>query len=112
MCVNVCSILTLSNSLQESEEGADHGGHFVCPLCTLDFSSPEKLISHVYQVRARDLNGIIFNSLFLASLLSADTLFCPAAHGHDEQQQELRVPGVWAGPQLPGLAGTTSPHPL
>ncbi|XP_070765673.1 zinc finger protein 821 [Enoplosus armatus] len=34
---------------EESEEGADHGINFVCPLCTLDFSSPEKLISHVYQ---------------------------------------------------------------
>ncbi|KAM4631208.1 zinc finger protein 821 isoform 2-T2 [Polymixia lowei] len=33
----------------ESEEGADQGNSFVCPLCTLDFSSPEKLISHVYQ---------------------------------------------------------------
>ncbi|XP_061820045.1 zinc finger protein 821 isoform X3 [Nerophis lumbriciformis] len=31
---------------EENEEGSDH---FVCPLCTLDFSSPEKLISHVYQ---------------------------------------------------------------
>ncbi|XP_029284621.1 zinc finger protein 821 isoform X3 [Cottoperca gobio] len=34
---------------EESEEGVDHGINFVCPLCTLDFSSPEKLISHVYQ---------------------------------------------------------------
>ncbi|XP_072236657.1 zinc finger protein 821 isoform X2 [Leuresthes tenuis] len=34
---------------EESEEGADHSSSFVCPLCTLDFSSPEKLISHVYQ---------------------------------------------------------------
>ncbi|XP_047436514.1 zinc finger protein 821 isoform X3 [Mugil cephalus] len=33
---------------EESEEGADLN-NFVCPLCTLDFSSPEKLISHVYQ---------------------------------------------------------------
>ncbi|XP_037551791.1 zinc finger protein 821 isoform X2 [Nematolebias whitei] len=33
---------------EESEDGADHGS-FVCPLCTLDFSSPERLISHVYQ---------------------------------------------------------------
>uniref|UniRef100_A0A3Q3WTS9 C2H2-type domain-containing protein n=1 Tax=Mola mola TaxID=94237 RepID=A0A3Q3WTS9_MOLML len=32
-----------------SDEGADHSNNFVCPLCTLDFSSPEKLISHVYQ---------------------------------------------------------------
>ncbi|KAM9860989.1 zinc finger protein 821 isoform 2-T2 [Aulostomus maculatus] len=34
---------------EESEEGSDHCNSFVCPLCTLDFSSPEKLISHVYQ---------------------------------------------------------------
>ncbi|XP_071387751.1 zinc finger protein 821 isoform X2 [Centroberyx affinis] len=33
---------------EESEEGGDQG-NFLCPLCTLDFSSPEKLISHVYQ---------------------------------------------------------------
>uniref|UniRef100_A0A087XB36 Zinc finger protein 821 n=1 Tax=Poecilia formosa TaxID=48698 RepID=A0A087XB36_POEFO len=33
----------------ESDEGADHSNNFVCPLCTLDFSSPERLISHVYQ---------------------------------------------------------------
>ncbi|XP_067341599.1 zinc finger protein 821 isoform X2 [Channa argus] len=35
--------------VKESEEGADHSNNFVCSLCTLDFSSPEKLISHVYQ---------------------------------------------------------------
>lgn len=34
---------------EESEEGGDLGNNFNCPLCTLDFSSPEKLISHVYQ---------------------------------------------------------------
>ncbi|XP_061526639.1 zinc finger protein 821 isoform X1 [Phycodurus eques] len=34
---------------EENEEGSDHSNNFVCPLCTLDFSSPEKLISHVYQ---------------------------------------------------------------
>uniref|UniRef100_A0A3P8UJI5 Zinc finger protein 821 n=1 Tax=Cynoglossus semilaevis TaxID=244447 RepID=A0A3P8UJI5_CYNSE len=34
---------------EESEDGGDHLNNFVCPLCTLDFSSPEKLISHVYQ---------------------------------------------------------------
>uniref|UniRef100_A0A1A8CZ62 Zinc finger protein 821 n=2 Tax=Nothobranchius kadleci TaxID=1051664 RepID=A0A1A8CZ62_NOTKA len=34
---------------EESEEGADLSNNFVCPLCTLDFSSPERLISHVYQ---------------------------------------------------------------
>lgn len=36
---------------QESEEGGEHSNNFVCPLCPLDFSSPDKLISHVYQVR-------------------------------------------------------------
>lgn len=44
-------VLTVFGFPQESEEGADHINNFVCPLCTLDFSSPEKLISHVYQVR-------------------------------------------------------------
>ncbi|TKS70148.1 Zinc finger protein 821 [Collichthys lucidus] len=34
---------------EESEEGADHGNNYICPLCTLDFSTPVKLISHVYQ---------------------------------------------------------------
>uniref|UniRef100_H3CVC2 Zinc finger protein 821 n=1 Tax=Tetraodon nigroviridis TaxID=99883 RepID=H3CVC2_TETNG len=34
---------------EECEDGTEHGSSFVCPLCTLDFSSPEKLISHVYQ---------------------------------------------------------------
>ncbi|XP_054625983.1 zinc finger protein 821 isoform X2 [Dunckerocampus dactyliophorus] len=34
---------------EENEEGSDHCNNFVCPLCALDFSSPEKLISHVYQ---------------------------------------------------------------
>ncbi|KAI9528450.1 hypothetical protein NQZ68_020276 [Dissostichus eleginoides] len=34
---------------EESEEGGDNCINFVCPLCSLDFSSPEKLISHVYQ---------------------------------------------------------------
>ncbi|XP_013882941.1 zinc finger protein 821 isoform X2 [Austrofundulus limnaeus] len=34
---------------EESEDGGEHGSSFVCPLCTLDFSSPERLISHVYQ---------------------------------------------------------------
>ncbi|XP_034536669.1 zinc finger protein 821 isoform X1 [Notolabrus celidotus] len=42
---------------QESEEGPDHGNNFVCPLCTLDFSSPEKLISHVYQHTAMMSNS-------------------------------------------------------
>lgn len=115
----------LPNISQESEEGADHGGRFVCPLCTLDFSCPEKLISHVYQVRKRDLNrletGLFFHFTFGTqsepALLSVDTLFSPArlrltAHDHDEQQQELRVPCVWAGPQLAWLAGTTPSHPL
>ncbi|KAG7274282.1 hypothetical protein CRUP_037209 [Coryphaenoides rupestris] len=35
---------------EEGGEDAGERGHgFQCPLCTLDFSSPEKLISHVYQ---------------------------------------------------------------
>lgn len=34
---------------EENEEGGDHSNNFACPLCPLDFSSPEKLISHVYQ---------------------------------------------------------------
>ncbi|XP_072321476.1 zinc finger protein 821 isoform X2 [Eucyclogobius newberryi] len=33
---------------EESLDGGDHST-FACPLCSLDFSSPEKLISHVYQ---------------------------------------------------------------
>ncbi|XP_038159407.1 zinc finger protein 821 isoform X1 [Cyprinodon tularosa] len=33
----------------ESDEGTDHSSNFICPLCSLDFSSPERLISHVYQ---------------------------------------------------------------
>ncbi|XP_036400471.1 zinc finger protein 821-like [Megalops cyprinoides] len=34
---------------EESEEGADLGNSYLCPLCTLEFSSPEQLIAHVYQ---------------------------------------------------------------
>ncbi|XP_068597609.1 zinc finger protein 821 [Brachionichthys hirsutus] len=34
---------------EEYEEGSDYSSNFVCPLCTLDFGSPETLISHVYQ---------------------------------------------------------------
>lgn len=68
----------LPNSPQESEEGADHGGRFVCPLCTLDFSSPEKLISHVYQVRARECDGLetqpTTHSFFLSLLFSKASL--------------------------------------
>lgn len=33
---------------EENEEGGEHS-NFACPLCSLDFNSPEKLISHVYQ---------------------------------------------------------------
>lgn len=33
---------------EEDEEGGDQS-NFACPLCSLDFNSPEKLISHVYQ---------------------------------------------------------------
>ncbi|KAL7854830.1 hypothetical protein SRHO_G00170200 [Serrasalmus rhombeus] len=34
---------------EESEGGTDLGSNYVCPLCTLEFSSPEQLITHVYQ---------------------------------------------------------------
>ncbi|XP_061599412.1 zinc finger protein 821 isoform X1 [Cololabis saira] len=34
---------------EECEEGSDYSGSFVCPLCMQEFSSPERLISHVYQ---------------------------------------------------------------
>ncbi|KAG1952551.1 zinc finger protein 821 isoform X1 [Pimephales promelas] len=34
---------------EESEEGTDQGGIFACPLCSLEFSSPDQLIAHVYQ---------------------------------------------------------------
>ncbi|XP_019909319.1 zinc finger protein 821 isoform X2 [Esox lucius] len=34
---------------EESEEGANLMSSYVCPLCTLEFSSPEQLITHVYQ---------------------------------------------------------------
>ncbi|XP_056605508.1 zinc finger protein 821 isoform X1 [Triplophysa dalaica] len=34
---------------EECEEGTDQGSSYVCPLCPLEFSSPELLISHVYQ---------------------------------------------------------------
>ncbi|XP_066504270.1 zinc finger protein 821 isoform X2 [Hoplias malabaricus] len=33
----------------ESKLGTDLGHNYVCPLCTLEFSSPEQLIAHVYQ---------------------------------------------------------------
>ncbi|KAG7473571.1 hypothetical protein MATL_G00097330 [Megalops atlanticus] len=34
---------------EESEEWGDLGNSYLCPLCTLEFSSPEQLIAHVYQ---------------------------------------------------------------
>ncbi|XP_064193366.1 zinc finger protein 821-like isoform X1 [Anguilla rostrata] len=34
---------------EESEEGADPGNGYVCPLCTLEFGSAERLVAHVYQ---------------------------------------------------------------
>nr|XP_055068879.1 zinc finger protein 821 isoform X1 [Misgurnus anguillicaudatus] len=34
---------------EESEDGTDHGSSYVCPLCPLEYSSPEQLITHVYQ---------------------------------------------------------------
>ena len=33
------------------------GSNYICPLCTLDFSSPEQLIAHVYQVRTPPVRG-------------------------------------------------------
>ncbi|XP_053720608.1 zinc finger protein 821 isoform X2 [Synchiropus splendidus] len=41
--------LQVAGVKEESEEWSDNSNSFVCPLCSLDFSSPEKLISHVYQ---------------------------------------------------------------
>ena len=38
--------------------------------------------------------------------------FPPAAHRHDEQHQELRVPGVRPRAELPGVSGPPPPHPL
>ncbi|XP_061078628.1 zinc finger protein 821-like [Conger conger] len=34
---------------EESEEWGDLSNGYLCPLCTLEFSSPEQLIAHVYQ---------------------------------------------------------------
>ncbi|KAJ8247338.1 hypothetical protein GJAV_G00245150 [Gymnothorax javanicus] len=34
---------------EEFEDGAGVGNSYSCPLCTLEFSDPEQLISHVYQ---------------------------------------------------------------
>ncbi|XP_035251613.1 zinc finger protein 821 isoform X1 [Anguilla anguilla] len=34
---------------EESEEWGDLANGYLCPLCTLEFSSPEQLIAHVYQ---------------------------------------------------------------
>ncbi|XP_026863278.1 zinc finger protein 821 isoform X1 [Electrophorus electricus] len=34
---------------EENEGGTDLGSNFVCPLCGLEFSKPERLIAHVYQ---------------------------------------------------------------
>ncbi|XP_051977512.1 zinc finger protein 821-like isoform X2 [Xyrauchen texanus] len=34
---------------EESEEGTDQGSGYVCPLCSLEFSSPDQLVAHVYQ---------------------------------------------------------------
>ncbi|XP_028813074.1 zinc finger protein 821 isoform X2 [Denticeps clupeoides] len=33
----------------KEEEGSDLGNGYSCPLCSLEFSSPEQLIAHVYQ---------------------------------------------------------------
>nr|XP_023646479.1 zinc finger protein 821 isoform X1 [Paramormyrops kingsleyae]XP_023646480.1 zinc finger protein 821 isoform X1 [Paramormyrops kingsleyae] len=34
---------------EEREEGSELGNSYLCPLCTLEFGSPEQLIAHVYQ---------------------------------------------------------------
>ncbi|KAJ8252587.1 hypothetical protein COCON_G00218990 [Conger conger] len=34
---------------EESEDWGDLSNGYLCPLCTLEFSSPEQLIAHVYQ---------------------------------------------------------------
>ncbi|MBN3319826.1 ZN821 protein, partial [Atractosteus spatula] len=34
---------------EECEEKGESGNGFLCPLCTLEFGSPEQLIAHVYQ---------------------------------------------------------------
>ncbi|XP_076879894.1 zinc finger protein 821 isoform X2 [Brachyhypopomus gauderio] len=34
---------------EETEGGTDLGSNYVCPLCSLEFSMPERLITHVYQ---------------------------------------------------------------
>lgn len=60
---------------QECEDGTDHGNNFVCPLCTLDFSSPEKLISHVYQVRPTFSQSRSFESKPLLDFSPASVLF-------------------------------------
>ncbi|XP_068428806.1 zinc finger protein 821 isoform X2 [Clinocottus analis] len=61
--------------VKETEEGADHGNNFVCPLCTLDFSSPEKLITHVYQF----LGLILFCCLYqhTAMMSNSKSYVCP-----------------------------------
>ncbi|KAM9460582.1 zinc finger protein 821 isoform 2-T5 [Clarias gariepinus] len=34
---------------EESERDSDLGGNYACPICTLEFSTPDQLIAHVYQ---------------------------------------------------------------
>ncbi|XP_051510483.1 zinc finger protein 821-like isoform X2 [Myxocyprinus asiaticus] len=34
---------------EENEEGTEQGSGYVCPLCSLEFSSPDQLVAHVYQ---------------------------------------------------------------
>ncbi|XP_027034291.1 zinc finger protein 821 isoform X1 [Tachysurus fulvidraco] len=34
---------------EESERESDLGGNYSCPICTLEFGSPDQLIAHVYQ---------------------------------------------------------------
>ncbi|CAL8351787.1 unnamed protein product [Merluccius merluccius] len=44
-----CRLQGVGVKEESGEEAGERGHGFQCPLCTLDFSSPEKLISHVYQ---------------------------------------------------------------
>lgn len=57
----------------------------------------------------------LFPSFPVAAALTASSPFFllhVTAHDVDEQHQELCLPSVWAGPELPGLAWTASSHPL
>lgn len=99
------SVLMVLGFPQESEEGSDHSNNFVCPLCTLDFSSPEKLISHVYQVRTRLVSSvlikyrtmktkqlqILYCSLFQISWLQVITFKAPKQLSQHQHLNEMQV---------------------